>query len=137
MTIEAMKQVLDAWQTSVYGSGSHHKAMFHAITNMVKAIEQAEKQEPVAWIHPMDFGRDCGVTPTQVSDEQIPLYSSPPKPEWVGLTDEEIDEVQELAYRSLRQHKMRIRGQQITPADNVDWHIVCAVEAKLKEKNHG
>ena len=47
--IEAMKQALEAWQTSVYGSERHHKAMLLAMTNMGQAIEQAEKQEPWVW----------------------------------------------------------------------------------------
>jgi hypothetical protein len=57
--------------------------------------------------------------------------------EWMGLTDEEINEAQEVAYRSLRRHEMSARGQLIMPADSVDWHFARAVEAKLKEKNHG
>ena len=65
-----------------------------------------------------------------------PLYTAPPKPEWVGLTDEEINEAQEVAYRSFRRHEMSARGQLIMPADSVDWHFARAVEAKLKEKNH-
>lgn len=40
-----MKQALEAWQTSVYGSDSHHKAMLIAMTNMGQAIAEAEKQE--------------------------------------------------------------------------------------------
>ena len=66
-----------------------------------------------------------------------PLYAMPPKPEWVGLTDEEINEAQEVAYRSFRRYEMSARGQLIMPADSVDWHFARAVEAKLKEKNHG
>jgi hypothetical protein len=34
---EALKQLLEAWQTSVYGSESHHKAMLLAMTNMAQA----------------------------------------------------------------------------------------------------
>ena len=48
--IEVMKQALEAWETSVYGSERHHKAMLLAMTNMGQAIEQAEKQVPVAWM---------------------------------------------------------------------------------------
>jgi hypothetical protein len=47
--IEAAKQALEAWQTSVYGSESHHKSMLLAMTNMAQAIAEAEKQESVAW----------------------------------------------------------------------------------------
>jgi hypothetical protein len=121
------------WYASIKDAGG-------ALTALREAIEQAEKQEPVACVIDGDlyFHHEIDWEDSAYQDYSVELlYAVPPKPEWVGLTDEEIDEVQELAYRSLRQHKMRIRGQQITPADNADWHIVCAVEAKLKEKNHG
>jgi hypothetical protein len=49
MSIEAMKQALEAWQTHVYGSDIHHNAMLVAMTNIGQAIAEAEKQEPVAW----------------------------------------------------------------------------------------
>lgn len=32
----------------------------------------------VAYIHPLDLGRVCEVSPHQESDEQIPLYTAPP-----------------------------------------------------------
>lgn len=50
--IEAMKQALEAWQTSVYGSDKHHKAMLLAMTKMNQAIAELESQEPVAWMKP-------------------------------------------------------------------------------------
>ena len=44
-----------------------------------------------------------------------PLYTAPPKKEWVGLTDEEIQEIH---------------------SGNQHWgNFACAIEAKLKEKN--
>jgi hypothetical protein len=57
------------------------------------------------------------------------------KREWVGLTDEEIWEVERLATISYQRHKHSIRGQQVTSADNPQWHYARAIEAKLKEKN--
>jgi len=76
-----------------------------------KHAEQAEKQEPVAWMSSHDVGfkrSEFGDTPT------VPLYTTPqPQREWVGLTDE----------------------------DEIDWDggdlksLVKAIEAKLKEKN--
>ena len=76
------------------------------------------EQEPVAWrqsngiIEPV-----YGVTIPIGS----PLYAAPPKREWVGLTDEERE---------------YLWG--ITPIEDEDrFAFVLAVEAKLKEKNHG
>ena len=57
------------------------------------------------------------------------------KREWVGLTDEEIDECERLATIRHQRHKYSARGQLITPADGLEWHFAGAIEAKLKEKN--
>jgi len=46
--IEVLKQALEAWQTSVYGSDKHHKAMLLAMTKMNQAIAGLESQEPLA-----------------------------------------------------------------------------------------
>jgi len=54
-----------------------------------------------------------------------PLYTAPPKREWVGLTDEEI---QDLSYLS----------QKIDEGNSPwfdRWGFARAVEAKLREKN--
>jgi len=84
--------------------------------------------EPVAWKHPdknMVFWEDTkkvdkyhGFQPT------IPLYAAPPRREWVGLTDEEIDK----AWRSL---------DYTVPWDQHRIDIAQAIEAKLKDKNGG
>jgi len=61
-------------------------------------------------------------TPT---DDGQPLFTAPPKKQWVGLTDEEI---QDLSYLS-----------QKIDASNSEWFdrwgFARAIEAKLKEKN--
>jgi len=59
------------------------------------------------------------------------------KCEWQGLTDEEIDECERLATIRHQRHKYSVRGQIITPADGLEWHFAQAIEAKLKERNHG
>ena len=51
------------------------------------------------------------------------LEEAPPKKEWVGLTDDEID-ISIYATSSL------IKGQAVV-------EFARAIEAKLKEKNHG
>jgi hypothetical protein len=50
-------------------------------------------QEPVAWMVYTQDGQSVYVTdnPTDIQKGQraLPLYTTPPKREWVGLTDEE------------------------------------------------
>ena len=99
------------------------------------AYQQAEKQEPVAWsvlnkrtgkhwyTHESRYTaqyyaneysyRESDNTPSMVV---TPLYTAPPKREWIGLTDEERTEA----------------------ANNAGFghiNIALEIEAKLKEKN--
>ena len=85
--------------------------------------------EPIAWINVEEIGymhvaklngstdwkTNLGLVP---EENDIPLYTAPPKKEWVGLTKEEAKEIT-LANRPYV----------------ID--VVAALEAKLKEKNHG
>ena len=88
--------------------------------------------QPVAWASSLDFddddqeiipAKDKGKLGTSNCD--IPLYTAPPKCEWVGLTDEEI-------------HDLIYVSQKID-ASNSPWFdclgFYRAIEAKLKEKN--
>lgn len=83
------------------------------ITSLRERLAQPE-QEPVAWIyrgnlHPFDPS-DWAVEPV------TPLYTTPPRREWVGLTKEEAKEIS-MANRPYV----------------VD--MIAALEARLKEKN--
>ena len=73
------------------------------------------EQEPVAW---MD--KNSGVVGRLHSWENaIPLYTAPPKREWVGLTDEEA----EILIKTAWNKEQTFNG------------LARAIEAKLKEKN--
>jgi hypothetical protein len=54
MTVEAMKQALDALEES----GLRWPNIVEAITSLRQAIEQAEKQEPVAWMTINAYGEE-------------------------------------------------------------------------------
>ena len=85
--------------------------------------------EPVAWINAEEIGymhvsklngstdwkTNLGLVP---EENDIPLFTAPPKKEWVGLTDYEI-----VGIASLNQSN--------------DFSFARAIEAKLKEKNSG
>ena len=73
-----------------------------------------KNQEPVAYVS--DSGSIAVIVGGLDIDDDTPLYLSPPKREWVGLTDEEI-------YKILN----------MKTGDAVK--IARAIEAKLKEKN--
>lgn len=47
------------------------------------------------------------------------------------LTKEMLDRIEARAERSFRRHKSSIRGQQIIPQDDFDWHIIHATREEL------
>ena len=73
-----------------------------------------QEQVPVAWMHTTGTGHVYfRKKPQDKVFSPQPVYTVPPKREWVGLTDEE--------------------RRQILLDDPIDW--IAAIEAKLKEKN--
>jgi len=80
-------------------------------------LDYEPEQEPVAWMYVNTDG-ECEQIEYGVCDYKDPhitfLYTSPPRKEWVGLTDEEIACI---AYNECEKSFVRL------------------VEAKLKEKN--
>jgi hypothetical protein len=138
MSIEAMKQALEALETLARYENPEtriqvrkpkdggpivtmypHKVASDAATALRAAIEQAQKQEAVAWMHVQgnyeepslrqldDFELDRGW-------EQYPLYTAPRQ--WVGLTNKDIIEMW-------------------PETSTVGWDDIRLIEAKLKEKN--
>jgi predicted short-subunit dehydrogenase-like oxidoreductase (DUF2520 family) len=89
MSIEAMKAALEALE-DIFGK---NKVDVGAINVLRKAIEEAEKQEPVAcpYCHcsatlgAVYFDQNCAGCVKRMIHPQ-------PKREWVGLTDEEAAE---------------------------------------------
>jgi hypothetical protein len=137
MSIEAMKQALEALEMYLTLDTPEEANMLEtditpkAIVALKQAIEQANKQEPVAWMWQHDeTGRTGFVDMWQLENgwKKInprlllvcPLYATPPKPEWVGLTDEEIQVVVN-----------KVASGEYQYSDT----FARAIEAKLKEKN--
>ena len=119
MSIEAMNQALGALRTHA----APHPMVFRAMDALRLAIEQAEKQEPVAWMW-----ADGTITtdPDRADGTWTPLYIAPRQ--WQGLTAYEIWQCNTTP-----------------PGSEVGYHICMAhqnvldfaeaIEAKLKEKN--
>jgi hypothetical protein len=76
-----------------------------------------DMNEPIAWMHTTGTGHVYfRKKPQDKVFNPQPVFTSPPKKEWVGLTDDEIEHI----------------------ADS-EWEeaFVRMIEAKLREKNHG
>jgi hypothetical protein len=134
-----MKQALEALESDPI-SHAGLVSRKQAITALRQALET--EQEPVAWMHNVIEGNVITHIPADIGrhpERWTPLYTAPcqtcqslamavmndqtyhekviPKREWVGLTAYEIQEIH---------------------SGNQHWgNFACAIEAKLKEKNHG
>ncbi len=91
-----------------------------------QSLAQPE-QEPVAWMYedelPESYPYDLMYPYSKVDGVRLfPVYTAPPKRNWVGLTDEEIQKVV---------HDMGTIGD----LSHDEFDICRAVIAKLKEKN--
>ena len=172
MSIEAMKQALEALENTARSAVEQYVAEQKAITALRQAIEQAEKQEPDAWrnaairlgeelssvgsdryydmtakqwldwaLHQQPKGKNS--LPSQVDKQKpvayldekmrwaysvdeiddgeydgfIPLYTAPPRKEWVELNLDDIPDV---------------FIDDISFCQGAKW-----AQAKLKEKNGG
>ena len=132
MSREAMQLALEALEDSndvarmEFGDEDYY---LEAINALRQALET--EQEPVAWISDSPTkgnGKQLHWTKSDAwrwSSNITPLYTAPPKKQWVGLTDEEI-------------HDLIYVSQKID-ASNSPWFdclgFYRAIEAKLKEKN--
>ncbi len=124
MSREAMKQpkalrladALDAEFVQGRISNSTGRESAVELRRLHEALEI--EQEPVAWMHNFIEGNVITHIPADIGrhpERWTPLYTSPPKREWAGLTAYEIQEIH---------------------LGNQHWgDFACAIEAKLKEKN--
>lgn len=95
-----------------------------AIASLRQAIDQAEKQEPVGWLHwlTVDGERFPQLTLMPRTDKDEPLYTAPPRKEWGGLTDDEVfDLADENLYNGGKNYGI--------------LSFYKAIEANLREKN--
>ena len=130
--IEVMKQALEALQRCEGRSKADEGDRHRAITFLRQAIEQAEKQEPVTYPDGYVVGPCiCGSWPGGKC-LKCPRITPQPQREWVGLTDEEMRDLE----KQFEAERVRTSDEEylvIYPAAYWQWQR--AIEAKLKEKN--
>ena len=123
--IEEAIEVLEDASADMLAETGDENYYSEAIAILRQALE--EKQEPVAFINvekqKLEWAKlTSWHTPTIVNLPKIPLYTAPPKKEWVGLTDDDV-----IYFR-----------YQATFCDEFDAAFMAElIEKDLKEKNHG
>jgi hypothetical protein len=114
MSRKAMQVALEALE--LYQS----KSSVQMFDDAVKALRQAleTEQEPVCWTvaDGWVYANDTSQIGTSKEVNWQTLYTAPPKREWVGLTDEDMEAL------FLNEDGVRFARY---------------IEAKLREKNHG
>ena len=84
------------------------------------------EQEPVAWMNEWNGDVQINKLPAECYGEhwtRTPLYTAPPRREWVGLTDDDINDLWITAMWNTEGTRLPIP------------EFACAIEAKLKQKN--
>lgn len=128
MTQEALKQALDALETSqnyvqassLAGYGDQLDKADEAIAAIKEALAQLE-QEPVAIVTGDAWETDIRFLPEGMAlPPDTKLYTHPPQRTWVGLTNEEIDSYFE--------------DHGYSPSEGY-YPVIKDVEAKFKENN--
>jgi hypothetical protein len=133
MTQEALRMALEALITA---SGHLNNEAFVKVMMARDAVVEAlaQEQEPVAWMYQEyrdddQFGWRDEILFTPPPNDPIyfrnitPVYTHPPQRTWVGLTDEQIAEIENEYIVDYR-----------IPAGSA-WNFAKDIEAKLKELN--
>ena len=93
------------------------------VIDSLKAALAEPEQEPVAWMSDCDVGfikSEFGKYPC------VPLYTAPPRREWVGLTQTQVKLLRE-----------GVHEESIKTGDSIDWVFYTHINEALKEKNCG
>ena len=129
------------------GHTNEGPSTFSDAADLLEALAQPE-QEPLeywnaveGWVKIEEVRQhfetvSCGTIYKTGGEGRVPLYTTPPNREWVRLTDEDMEWCYDKQRQTYNRHKMSVRGQMVTEADDPTMHLVWAVEAKLKELNH-
>jgi len=118
MSIKTMEQALEALErgrSQIIGA-LVQQYQDDAITSLRQAIAAAEKQDPVAWMD--EYGDVLSASFVDGNGlRNIPLYTTPPQREWVGLTDDEYQAILKehdgaglLAFYNLIEAKLRVKN---------------------------
>ena len=131
---ELMQHALECLEWHIEAGAYGHD--IEGTAGLLRALLAEPEQELVAWgvfdgpnLHDMFFAQEEAQDMARLKGDGSvvqPLYTTPPQRTWVGLTDEDVDEVERwIAFKE--EGSGRIPNQK----------LVRYIERKLKEKNCG
>ena len=111
---------LDTW---AYMEGSQFYSDRHKQAKALDAALAEPEQEPVACIK--TNGELMWLKkPSTIYSKPRPLYTAPPRREWVGLTQTQVKLLRE-----------GVHEESIKTGDSIDWVFYTHINESLKEKN--
>ena len=122
MTDRELMQMALAVIRKTLGYDDKDQKQLEEVRNALRDRLAQPEPKPVAWHEPGAYGNVTTHKDWALANGWEPLYTAPPKREWVGLTDEELKPFCDENYIAYG-------------AYTVDF--IKAIEAKLKEKNCG
>lgn len=130
--LEAAEKDIALKERIIDSLGSELNAVANERDALLARIREMERQEPVAWMNSRN-GFIC-------KENKNPEYNVPlkrlapgaqPAPSIPEISDDLIEVIESRAEQSYRRHHGGIRGQQVTPADALSWHIIHATRDVL------
>ena len=118
-----LEQCLDGYYSSCFDTDPINKQTEEAITAIeevlaehamseVQRLGQEIEQEPVAWLSTDSIGERhlCFDKPLD-NDPVQPLYTHPPQRTWVGLTEQDLDYLCNLAYTGDEEFALAVQAK--------------------------
>jgi hypothetical protein len=122
MSRELLQQCLNKFEHLwEIGIDAHYRVDLISDIRALREELAKPEQEPVGWF--LKDHLETYMESYKDIEGAIPLYTAPPRKEWVGLTAEEIFEITE---RLTKEGGVNCDG----------WIVAVEVQQKLKEKNH-
>ena len=129
MSVEAMKQAMEALELFASDESDNGQIAISAYMALQLAIKQGESKEPVGSVADTDlqgfisddYSHILVYPKGSYPEGGVDLYTAPQKREWVGLTEEEITSAM---------MSVEVLGE------GYFIRLARAIEAKLKEKNN-
>ena len=116
-TQEALKMAIECLE--LYNNHIYRTGNANDVINACKEALEQPAQEPVGFVVGSENYPDINIGHASITDSTLavgtPLYAHPHQ--WQGLTDDEIEEIMMKPF--------------------IYFEFARAIEAKLKEKNHG
>ena len=137
---EALKLALDALENIYYGDT---RIVQYKVIQSVRNVLAQLEQEPLeywnaveGWVKIDEVRKhfetvSCGTIYKTAGEGRVPLYTAPPKREWVGLSKKQIKKLGDTPTLYSDYEAGRSSFEYLCP-----YKFVADVEAKLKELNH-